>query len=176
MMKKSFKLSSLLFIGLLTACGTTTLITSSWRKDHASANGYHNIFIAAMNNNIPVKQSVENGIQQRLQGKGLTVEKSIDVFPPDFSNQTGAKRQLILNKIQSTGADGILTVALLRKETESRYVPGGGYWNPGLRYGYYGRFWSYYNNWSSQVYAPGYYDEKKLITWKLIFMMHVPNS
>jgi hypothetical protein len=161
-MKTPVKLSVLLLIVVMSACGTTTMITGSWRKDSATANGYRNIFVTAMTSNIPVKQAVENGLQQQLQEKGLTVEKSIDVFPPDFSNQTGAKRQLIIDKIQGTGADGILTIALLRKETESRYVPGGGYWNPGLRYGYYGRFWNYYSNWSPRIYAPGYYDEQKV--------------
>jgi len=161
-MKKRNKLFLCLLVSLFAACGTTTMITSSWRKDNATANGFHNIFIAAMTSNIPVKQEVEEGLQQQLQAKGLTVEKSVDVFPPNFSTQTGAQRELILSDIQKTGADGILTVALLRKETESRYIPGGGYWNPGLRYGYYNRFWSYYSNWSPYIYAPGYYDEQKV--------------
>ncbi|WP_419700931.1 hypothetical protein [Mucilaginibacter sp. NFX135] len=152
----------LLLAGLLTACGTTTMITGSWRKDNATANGYQNIFVAAMTSNIPVKQAVENGLEQQLREKGLTIEKSVDVFPPSFSTQTGAKRELVLSKIQKTGADGILTIALLRKETESRYIPGGAYYNPGLRFGYYHRFWNYYSNWSPYIYAPGYYDQQKV--------------
>jgi pectate lyase len=151
-----------LLAGLLTACGTTTMITGSWRKDNVTVNGYHKIFVAAMTNNIPVKQAVENGLQQQLSQKGITVEKSIDVFPPDFSTQTGAKKELILGKIQGTGADGILTVALLRQETESRYIPGAAYYNPGLRFGYYHRFWNYYSNWYPSIYSPGYYDQQKV--------------
>lgn len=147
---------------LLCACGTTTKITGSWRRANATANGYRNIFVAAMTANIPVKQSVENGLQQQLQQPGLTINKSVDVFPPNFSTQTGAKRELLLEKIQGTGADGIITIALLRKETESRYVRGGAYWNPGLRYGFYNRFSTYYGNWSPYVYSPGYYDEQKV--------------
>jgi hypothetical protein len=152
---------ALLLTGVM-SCGTTTMVTNSWRKDSATANGYKNIFVAAITSNIGAKQAVENGLQAQLQQQGLNVEKSIDVFPPDFSTQTGQKKELILSKIQSTNADGILTVALLRKETETRYQPGGGYWNPGLRYGYYNRFWSYYSNWYPSVYAPGYYDQQQV--------------
>lgn len=148
---------------LIAACSTSTMITSSWRKPGATANRYHNIFIAALTSNVPVKREVEDDLQQMLQQRGFTVEKSSDVFPPNFSNQTGQRRELVLGKIQSTGADAILTIALLRQETESHYIPGsGGYWNPGLRFGYYGTFWGYYNNWYPYVYSPGYYDQTKV--------------
>ena len=152
-----------LAIGFFCACGTTTSITSSWRKPNATANGYRNIFIAAMSSNIPAKQAVESGLQAQLQQRGLTVTKSMDVFPPNFSTQIGQKKELILSKIQSTNANGILTIALLKKETENRFVrTGGGYWNPGLRYGYYNRFWNYYSNWYPSLYAPGYYDQEQV--------------
>lgn len=156
----SFLVAGLLAV-LLSACSTSTMITGSWRKPNATASGYHNIFIAALTSNIPVKQSVESGLQQQLQQKGFTVEKSTDVFPPNFSTQTGQTRELVLGKIQSVGADAILTIALLKQETESRYIPGAGGYFPG-RYGYYGRFWNYYNNFYPSVYSPGYYDQSKV--------------
>jgi hypothetical protein len=161
-MKTHFKYLCAGLMLLAVACGTTTTITSSWRKPAASANSYDNIFIAALTSNIPAKQRVEDGLQQILQQKGLKVEKSTDVFPPDFSTLTGQKHELILSKIRSTGADGILTIALLKQETETHWVPGSGYWNPGMRYGYYNTFWGYYNNWYPQIYSPGYYDEQKV--------------
>lgn len=163
-MKTKFKLFQLVLLAVLfSACGTSTMITSSWRKPNATANGYRNIFIAAMSSNIPAKQAVETGLQARLQELGLTVSKSVDVFPPNFSTQTGQRKELVLSKIQSTNADGILTIALLKKETENRFVrTGGGFWNPGIRYGYYNRFWNYYSNWYPALYAPGYYDQEQV--------------
>jgi hypothetical protein len=163
-MKTHFKyIAFLLLTVMLNACGTSTMITGSWRKPNATANGYRNIFIAAMSSNIPAKQAVEAGLQTQLQQKGLTVVKSVDVFPPNFSTQTGQKKELVLSKIQSTNADGILTIALLKKETENRFIrTGAGYWNPGIRYGYYNRFWNYYSNWYPSLYAPGYYDQEQV--------------
>jgi hypothetical protein len=148
---------------MLGACSTPTMVSSSWRKPQATANGFHNIFVAAITKEISTKQSIENGLQTLLQQKGLTIEKSVDVFPQTFSSSQRPQRELVLSKIQGTNADGILTVALLRKETESHYIPGsGGFYNPGLRYGYYNRFWSYYNNYYPSIYSPGYYDETKV--------------
>lgn len=159
---KTTKFIVVVLLGVfIQSCGTTTMITESWRKNHATANGYQNIFVAAITSNVSAKQAVENGLQQQLQEKGLSVEKSIDVFPPDFSNQTGQNKELILSKIRGTNADGILTIALLRQETESHYHPGT-YWDPGLRFGYYNSFWNYYSNWYPSVYDPGYYDQTKV--------------
>jgi hypothetical protein len=158
-------LRSLLIITLtisFCACGVNTKVTSSWRKPNATANGYKNIFVTAMSSNIPAKQAVETGLKQQLKQKGLTVEKSMDVFPPNFSTQTGQKKEYVVSKIQGTGADGILTIALLKQETESRFVPSGGYWNPGSRFGYYNRFWSYYSNWNPYLSSAGYYDNRKI--------------
>ncbi|PRY48337.1 hypothetical protein B0I27_11538 [Arcticibacter pallidicorallinus] len=67
------------------------MISSSWRKPDATASGFKTLFIAAMTSNIPAKQAVETGLQNKLQEKGLTVVKSMDFFPPTFSNQTGAQ-------------------------------------------------------------------------------------
>jgi hypothetical protein len=163
-MKTIFKQSviCLALATLLGACSTPTMVSSSWRKPRATANNFKNIFIAALTKEVSTKQSLETGLQELLQKKGLMVEKSVDVFPPTFSTQTGQQRELVLSKIQGTNADGILTITLLRKETENRYVPGNGMWNPGFRYGYYNRFWSYYNNWYPQVYSAGYYDQTKV--------------
>jgi hypothetical protein len=146
----------------LGACSTPTMVSSSWRKPNATADGYHNIFVAALTRQASTKEAIENGLQNLLQQKGLTVEKSADVFPPTFSNQTGQQHDMVLSKVQGTNADGILTVNILRRETETHYIPGSGYWNPGVRWGYYNRFWSYYNNWYPTVYSPGYYDQTKV--------------
>jgi len=104
---------------LICSCGTPAIITSSWHKTDVAPNSYPNIFIAAVTNQIGDKQTIEDDIQQILQQKGLTVEKSIDLFPPKIG---AAKRQVVaISKVRSTGADGILTITLLRKEKEPHF-------------------------------------------------------
>ena len=160
-MKNAVKL---LFVFAITisGCSTTTEITSSWRKPDAKADKFNNLFIAALTSNVAARQAVENGIQEDLQAKGVTVEKSLDIFPPDFNNTGNARREMPMSKIRATKADAILTIALLKQETETHYVPGSGLWNPGLRYGYYNNFSSYYNNWNTSLNSPGYYDETQV--------------
>ncbi|MGY3214816.1 hypothetical protein [Mucilaginibacter sp. HD30] len=160
-MKSSVKIFIAL-AALLVGCGTTTQITSSWRKPNATADSYNHIFVAALSSNIAAKQAVEDGIQQQLQEKGIKVDKGLDAFPPDFNTNSAQRKDLVLSRIKSTGADGILTIALLKEDTETHYRAGSGYWNPGLRYGYYNTFWNYYNNWYPSLYAPDYYDETKV--------------
>ena len=162
-MKKQILFTLLLLGTLASSCVTSTMITSSWRKPDATVNNFKTLFVTALTSNIAAKQAVENGLQTHLQERGLTVAKGIDVFPPNYASQNTEQRNMVWNKIRATDADGILTIALLKKETESRFVPtGGSYWNPGLRYGYYNSFWNYYNRWYPDLYAPGYYDNNQV--------------
>jgi hypothetical protein len=109
-MKTIFQKTAICFAIAVTlgACSTPTMVSSSWRKPQATANGFHNIFIAALTRQASTKEAIENGLQNLLQQKGLTVEKSVDVFPPTFSNQTGQQHDMVLAKVQGTNADGIL--------------------------------------------------------------------
>jgi hypothetical protein len=162
-MKKQMIFTLTLFCLLVSSCGSSTMITSSWRKPAATVDNFKTIFVTAMTSNIAAKQAVENGLQMQLQERGLTVIKGMDVFPPNFTSQNAQQRNLVWNKIQSTRADGILTIALLKKENESRYVRGSGaYGNPGLRYGYYNSFWNYYSRWYPDLYQPGYYENTQV--------------
>ncbi|RVU02480.1 hypothetical protein EOD41_00635 [Mucilaginibacter limnophilus] len=164
---RNFVMLLLMTAILLYACGTTTKISGSWRKPNATANGYNNLFITA----IPVKQHVEDGLQPHLQENGLTISKSIEVFQLNFSAQTRQKKEYVASKIHTTGADCILTISLLKQQTQSRIVHAAEYWNPGLRYGYYNSFWNCYSYWYPSLYSPGIMTSEKFITWKQICMM-----
>lgn len=67
----------------------------------------------------------------------------------------------MLDEIGKIGADAILTVSLIDKETDTRYVPGSYDYAPYPRYNFYGRFWGYYSYWYPVIYTPGYYVNEK---------------
>lgn len=162
-MKNLIKISFILSLTIFSACGTSTLVTGSWRKPNATANNYKRIFVSAITSNIPAKEGVENGLAEQLQQRGLTVIKSIDAFPPNYSDQDRRNKTMVMDKIMATHPDAILTIALIDKDNETHYVRnGGGYFNPGFRFGYYNNFWNYYNNWSPYLYDPGYYVQDKV--------------
>jgi hypothetical protein len=154
------KIINTLFLGAtifaIASCSTTTNVTGSWKKPGATANQFKSIFVSALTTDIPTKSSIENGLQNMLEPR-LKVYKSIDAFPPDFENTNRSNQAALLDKIRSTNADAIMTVALVDKDKEQRYIPGTTGYNPMLRYGYYGRWSSYWGYWSPLYYTPGYY-------------------
>jgi hypothetical protein len=87
----------------------------------------------------------------------------MESFPPSFSDDAkDIDNSDMLDKIRKTGVDGIITIALIDKETENRYVPGDYGYAPVTRFRYYGRFSGYYTMWYPTMYSPGYYEQNKI--------------
>ena len=96
----------------------------------------------------------------------LKVYKSIDAFPPNFETANTKNPKAILDRIKQTSdADVIMTVALVDKETEERYVPGSFAYDPLLRFGYYGRYSLYWGYRAPLYFDPGYY-----VTYKTYYL------
>lgn len=164
-MKTSFKIAlSNALIGcflFLSGCGPSTYITGAWVNPEAGPTNYDNILVAAMTENISVKQTLESELAQQLRAQGINATKSIEEWPPSFTQEQPSK-EAMMQAIQETGHDAVLTVAIVDEETETRYVPGAGPYAPMARYPYYGNFWGYYNYWYPQFYEPGYYTQDKI--------------
>lgn len=164
-MKKYMKLPVLLLSGVLMvflffSCGSSTSITGTWERQDVQKE-FNNVLVAALTPNTGLKSTIERHMEQNLQQEGIVASQSINVLPPKFSDDEDQK-QKILNTIQSNGFDGILTVSIIEKDTESRYVPGSASYAPYPSYGYYGSFWGYYSHWYPQFYSPGYYTEENV--------------
>lgn len=160
-MKKIFRLSGFLLgitlsFALLNSCMTTsTVITGSWEKPDVDQN-YDNIMVAALVPSIHVRSMIEMQMVENLNKKDVDASQSSDILPPRFIEDIDRKRE-ILDAIKNNGSDGILTVTLIDKETETRYVPGASPYAPYPRFGFYGTFWGYYNHWYPFFYDRGYY-------------------
>lgn len=145
----------------LCACSTPTQITNFWKTSQPTGKTYHTIFVAALVHNVNAKASIENNVSAAAEAKGLKAVKSGEIFPPNFTKENVPGKQVMLQKLRELGCDAIYTVTLVKKESESRYVPGSGPYAPYPRYGWYGNFWGYYNYWSPMMYSPGYYTTDK---------------
>lgn len=108
---------------LISACGTPAVITGTWHKPGTHTDSYNNIFVAAIAAQTTDKKNIEDDVQRILQQKGLKVEKSSDVFPITVNEAAGKKIDVPISKIKPTGAEGILTITLLRKEKEPHFDP-----------------------------------------------------
>jgi hypothetical protein len=144
------------------SCAPSTQIIGAWKNPEAATKQYNNIIIAAMTNNVVVRQQVENDLQAQLQKQGITAAKSIELFPPTSSSKEGPDVNTIMERVRSNGYDGILAVAVVDEETETRYIPGNYTYAPITRFGWYGRFSGFYNYWTPMMYDPGYYTEDKI--------------
>jgi hypothetical protein len=154
-------LFSLIGICLL-ACSPATQITGSWKNNNVKTKEVNRILVTALTSKTNVRQTVEDELAAELKKNGYSATKSIDVIPPTFTEGKEPDKDALLRKIDGTGVDAILTVALIDKETDTRYVPGNQAYSPVTRFGYYGRFGGYYTNWYPTLYSPGYYTEDKV--------------
>ncbi len=146
----------LLFIPFLFCCTPATKVTATWKNPSASKS-YHSIFIATLSSNTVSRSTIETEMANAFAKKGLVTIKSIDEIPPTFKQDSTSKSAL-LEKIKSTGSEAILTISLLKKATESRYVSGG--YSPASHYGYYSSFGGYYSYAYPNAYSPGYYENE----------------
>ena len=152
----------LLLALFISACGSTTSITGSYKAPGVTQVAYKKIFISVLNSDPSIRQTVETNIANYLSSKGYASVKSTDVFTPNFHSSGGDNNQdTVLRKIRATNCDAILTIAMVNKETETRYVPGSGRVYP-YGVGYYGTFGAYYGYGYKRFYSPGYYTTDKI--------------
>lgn len=147
---------------LLWACTPTTRITGTWKAPDAASKNYNRLVVAALTDNIRARETVENDMQAQFRARGVEVTKSLDLFPPTASSKGGPDVDLLLDKLKTENYDGIITIALIDEQTETRYVPGTYGYAPITRFGWYGRFRGYYSYWYPTLYDPGYYTEEKI--------------
>jgi hypothetical protein len=146
----------------ISACGSSTSIVGSYKAPGVTQVAFKKLFVSALTGNTAAKQTVETGMSQYLSTKGIASVKSIDVFPPDFHSSGNDKdKDAVLKTIRDKNCDGILTIALVNKETETHYVPGTGVY-PAPGFGYYGSFGAYWAYGYNSFYQPGYYENTKV--------------
>jgi hypothetical protein len=159
---KAIIISALLgAILLLGACGTTVHMTGTWKAPEAPAGGYHNMLVASLSSNVGAQQMVEARMVEALQKHGIVAGRGLDIFPPKFNPESEADKTAAAEKMKAAGYTSVLTVSVVNKESQSRYVPGTMSYAPYPAYGWYGRFWGYYGYMYGAVYSPGYYTTDK---------------
>jgi hypothetical protein len=157
-------LTLILFVMACIACSPSTVVTGTWKDPQVTQapTKYKTIFIAPLTTNMTVKASLEDAIADEVTKRGIKALKSSDYFTPGFSKENSPSKEVMMKKIAQTGADAIMTVALIDKEQETRYVPGTRGYAPMGLYPWYGSFYGYYNYWYPTFYDPGYYTTDKI--------------
>lgn len=144
------------------ACTPRADITGSWKAAEYSPDSIRKIVIVTLNGSVEARRAIENNLAEALGQHGYQAVKGMDILPAVVDAESEQDRAALLEKIQGSEADAILTVALLNEHTEERYVPGTDPYNPVPRFGYAPRFWGYYSDRYPVLNTPAYYQEDKI--------------
>ncbi|MGK9119488.1 hypothetical protein [Olivibacter jilunii] len=157
-MRKLLIFSLVIAQALWLACGSSTRITASWIDPAIKGKPQANktVFISALTRNMEVRTKLENALALQAEQRNIKAIKSSEHLRPDFYQEL-PPREKLLKTLKQSGADAILTVSLIDKESETRYIRGNARYAPFPFYRWYGGFYSYYNYWYPIIYDPGYY-------------------
>ncbi len=155
----------LIGLGLIVASGcSTSRITSAWKSPDALPGSYNKILVLGLIRDADrsIQQNMENHIVGDLRDLGYQAVTSLDEYGPKaFENMD---ENSAIKNLQKNGFDAVLTIVMLDKTKESRYVAGNIYYSP---YGYYyNRFWGYRVSLYNRIYEPGYYVTDTRYFWE----------
>lgn len=153
-MKKPFstiKGTVVLLLVILTACGTSTRITGSWKADPDNPVPVKKLAVVGIAKLPERRKIVEADIEGRLIDKGFNAIAALEFLPPNASKDN-ISEEIFLEFLKSGNFDAVLTVSLMGVNDTRRYVPGKYYYYPTNT----SPFYDYYAQMSNYIYSPGY--------------------
>lgn len=146
---------------------STSKITTSWKAENAVPQKYNKIMVLGLIREADrtIQENMENHLVNDLKDLGYNAVSSLKEYGPKaFDEMT---EEAALAKLKNSGVDAVITIVLLDKEKEKKYVPGNTFYSP---YGYYyNRFWGYRNTLYRRIYEPGYYVTTDKYFWESNF-------
>lgn len=152
-------------IMLLFALGcTSSRITHSWKSENMPSKKYNKILVVAMNGatDLAIREKMENHLADDLKNLGYNAVSSMKEYGPRTFKTLS--EDAVIEKLQNSGVDAVITIVLLDKTKERYYVPGRIYYSPYVIY--YRHFWGYYTTLYDRVYTPGYYTTDTRYFWE----------
>jgi hypothetical protein len=162
------KLKWIALILLLIAAGcNTSKITTSWKAENAVPQKYNKIMVLGLirETDRSLQENMENHFAGDLTDLGYTSVSSLkEVGPKAFDNMD---ESAAIDKLKNSGVDAVVTIVLLDKQKERKYVPGNVYYSPYSMYS--NRFWGYRTTLYRRIYEPGYYVTDTKYFWESNF-------
>jgi len=162
-MKMLFRVSAVIAIitsvvTMLNSCGPSTIITGTWDREDTSEQ-YDDVLVSALINNVNMKANLEEAMVRAMSEKGIKASESIDFIPTKFIEDNDQKSKII-DMIRKNGNDAIISLVIVEKDTETRYIPERGRYAPYHHFHYYRTFWDYYDHWRYHFDRDDYYTEQ----------------
>ncbi|HEY5369790.1 MAG TPA: hypothetical protein VIJ75_12450 [Hanamia sp.] len=145
-------------------CTSTSKITSSWKAENVQPGNYNKILVLGLMN-VPdrtIREKMEEHLVGDLKMLGYNAICACEEFNPKaFDNMT---EEAAIHELKNSGVDAVLTIVLLDKQKERKYVAGSIFYSP---YGYYyDHFWGYGSTLYRRIYTPGYYVSDTKYFWE----------
>jgi hypothetical protein len=148
-----------LFVISFVSCGPSTKITRSWTSPEKHSDGYQNIYIAAVVDDVAKRQIFEDQMRAKLLEIGVQSQTSSATIRPNFWMSTELDKNAMMEQINKNNHDGILTMTLIDVQNEQRYIPGtmmmGGPMMMGGGWGMAGNFGGYWGMHHPMMMTPG---------------------
>lgn len=154
----------ILLLALFMGSCTSSRITTSWKADNTVAKAYKKVLVLGLikESDRSLQENMENHLVGDLKEMGYNAVSSLQEFGPRAFDKMD--EDAAIGKLKNSGIDAVITIVLLDKEKERKYVPGNTYYTP---YGYYyNRFWGYRTTLFNRVYEPGYYITDTKYFWE----------
>lgn len=161
---KRIKLAGITLLLIMAGCATSK-ITSSWKAKDAVPHKYNKILVLGLiqTANRTVKENMENHMVGDLKALGYNAVSSVQEYGPKAFDKM--EEQTAISKIKNNGIDAVITIVMLDKEKEKKYVPGRIYYYSPYSY-YYNHFWGYHTAIYRRIYEPGYYVTNTRYFWE----------
>jgi len=160
-MKQSIIITAL----FVAACSPSVKVQTSWKNDEQvkklQTAVYRNIFIVALTDNPSNRRMVEEDFAAVAAGQGYTPIKSTEALGTAFTSGKPAGTAELIQRAKEMKTDGILTIAIVHKDAETRHVGSAAY-APYPRFRWYNNFGDYYTQLSGTLYTSGYYASDKV--------------
>lgn len=133
-------LSLLVAVVLLCSCAHRSVVTT-WRATNTRYVKFNRILVAALvqDTSLALRRQMEQQFVADLKGTGYNALSAMEAFGPH--GLANLPQEETFQKLRSKGIDAVLTIALLDKRKETRYVPARVKYYSSLYY--YNRIWDY---------------------------------
>jgi hypothetical protein len=161
-MKLQMLIPAIMATAFIFSCSSTK-INSSWKAENAQAKPYHNLMVWGLltEKDSSLRKQMETHLVNDLISKGYHAVSSLDVYKSKAYKKLTSNQ--IVDEFKLTGVDAVITIALLNKEMEERYYPGGFYSQPG---NINSNLDKYYSGIYEKVFTPGYYISTTTYFWE----------
>ncbi len=161
-MEKANKILIILII-ICNGCSSSK-ITSYWKDTTVVSKEYKKIMVLGLirESDRSLQQNMENHLVGDLQIIGYNAISALQYYGPKSFEKI--EEQAAIEKIKNTGVDAVITIVLLDKKKERKYIPGNIYYSP-YSY-YYNHFWGYRSTLYNRIHETGYYVTDTKYFWE----------